>query len=30
MDPCKTHGAFSWNERATTDPQAAGRGAGWR
>jgi uncharacterized protein len=25
MDPTKTHGAFSWNELMTTDPDAAGR-----
>jgi hypothetical protein len=25
MDPYKTHGAFSWNELMTTDPEAAGR-----
>jgi len=25
MDPYKTHGAFSWNELTTTDPEAAGR-----
>jgi predicted enzyme related to lactoylglutathione lyase len=25
VDPYKTHGAFSWNELATTDPEAAGR-----
>lgn len=24
MDAYKTHGAFSWNELTTTDPQAAG------
>jgi predicted enzyme related to lactoylglutathione lyase len=25
MDPTKTHGAFSWNELTTTDPQAAAK-----
>ncbi len=25
MDAYKTHGAFSWNELMTTDPEAAGR-----
>jgi hypothetical protein len=33
MDPYKTHGAFSWNELMTTDPQAAlafyGKLFGW-